>query len=150
MSPNPTSSGRAADFSASHSRARIAILVGLGALLTIAALGSLDMWFALRQIQRRSSEILDDYLRRDEILQRIRTGAFLSTTLLRDFVLDPDPSQSAPHLAALGRYRTGLDNDIARYAPLVDANERQRFQDLESSLQHYWQDVAPVFGWTAT
>jgi signal transduction histidine kinase len=150
VSANPTSSGRAADLSAPHSRARIAILVGLGALLTIAALGSLDMWFALRQIQRRSSEILDDYLRRDEILQRIRTGAFLSTTFLRDFVLDPDPSQSAPHLAALGRYRTGLDKDIARYAPLVDANERQRFQDLESSLQHYWQDVAPVFGWTTT
>jgi signal transduction histidine kinase len=143
-------SGRTAGLSAPHSRARVAILVGFGALFIVAALGSLDMWLALRQIQRRSSEILDDYLQRDEILQRIRTGAFLSTTLLRDFVLDPDPSQSAPHLAALRRYRTGLDGDIARYAPLVDANERRSFEDLESSLQRYWQDVAPVFEWTST
>lgn len=150
MSANPTLSGRPADLSAPHSRARIAMLVGFGALLTVAALGSLDMWLALRQIQQRSSEILDDYLQRDEILQRIRTGAFLSTTFLRDFVLDPDPSQSAPHLAALRRYRTGLDGDIARYALLVDANERRSFEDLESNLQRYWQDVAPVFQWTAT
>ncbi|MGD0578223.1 MAG: histidine kinase [Bryobacteraceae bacterium] len=150
MSANPTLSGRTAGLSAPHSRARVAILVGFGALFIVAALGSLDMWLALRQIQRRSSEILDDYLQRDEILQRIRTGAFLSTTLLRDFVLDPDPSQSAPHLAALRRYRTGLDVDIARYAPLVDANERRSFEDLESSLQRYWQDVAPVFEWTST
>jgi signal transduction histidine kinase len=129
-------------------RARAALLAGFGALLTINVAGAIDMWFALRELQSRSSTVLREYLHRDQILQRARDSAYLSTTYLRDFVLDPDPSQSQAHLAALRSLRAQLDAAITEYSPLVDANEHGAFEELVAGVARYWKDVDPIFNWS--
>ena len=91
------------------SRWRLALIVGFGALVAVTIAGAADMWLTLRQIHARSASVLNDYMRRDKILERVRTNAYLSTTLLRDFVLDPRPLACAnsPGRSASIPRRTG-------------------------------------------
>jgi signal transduction histidine kinase len=129
-------------------QARAALLLGFGALMAIAVAGTADMWITLRLLQSRSSAILDEYLRREDILQRARTNAFLSTTFLRDFVLDPDASQSLVHLEGLRGFRAQLNAAIAGYKPLLSAEERPAFEELSNVVARFWEDVDPVFTWS--
>jgi len=129
-------------------QARAALLAGFGALLAINVAGAVDMWFTLRELQTRSSTVLREYLRRDQILQRARNNAYLSTTILRDFVLDPDASQSQAHLDALRSLRAQLNAAIAEYRPLADANEQAAFEELTAGVAQYWKDVDPIFNWS--
>jgi len=129
-------------------RARVALLAGFGTLLVIIVVGAVDMWVTLGELRNRSSTILNEYLRRDEILSRARDDAYLSTTYVRDFVLDPEPSHAQAHLQALEDLRSQLDSALAEYRPLVDTQERSAFRELTAGVEQYWKDADPVFGWT--
>lgn len=129
-------------------QARTALLAGFGALLAINVVGAVDTWFTLNELQNRSSTVLREYLHRDQILQRARNNAYLSTTILRDFVLDPDPSQSQGHLVALRNLRAQLNAAIDEYRPLVDVSERKAFEQLVAGVAQYWNDVDPIFSWS--
>lgn len=130
-------------------KARTALLVGYGALMAIAVAGTGNLWVTLHQLQSHSSKILDEYLRRERVIQQARTNAYLSTTFLRDFVLDPDPSRSEAHLNGLRSFRARLNAAIAEYRPLADAGNRVAFEELAQGVRHFWEDVDPVFSWSA-
>jgi len=130
-------------------RVRTVLFIGFGAVMAIAVAGALNLWITLRQLQTRSSAILDEYLRRERVLRQARTNAYLSTTFLRDFVLDPDPSRSAEHLDGLRNFRGRLNAAIAEYRPLVAAHDRAAFEELADGVEHFWTDVDPLFTWSA-
>ncbi len=129
------------------SRWRLALIVGFGALVAVTIAGAADMWLTLRQIHARSASVLNDYMRRDKILERVRTNAYLSTTLLRDFVLDPDPSHVQTHLDDLHRFRGELEAAISDYTPLVESNEKPTFDALRAELLDYWKEMDPLLDW---
>ena len=129
-------------------QARAALTAGFGVLLVIVVVGAADIWVTLGELRSRSSTILHEYLRRDEILNRARDDAYLSATYLRDFVLDPELSHSRAHLEALEDLHSQLNAALAEYRPLVDAEESTAFAELDAGVEQFWRDVDPVLSWT--
>jgi signal transduction histidine kinase len=137
------SSGRA-----SRRNARTALLAGFGALMAVAVVGAVDEWLTLRQLQTRSEAILNQYIRRERILSHARSGAYSTTTSLRDFVLDPDPAHAQRHLDQVRLHRERLNSAIVDYRPLMARAEGPVVDELAADVERYWRDVEPVFTWT--
>jgi signal transduction histidine kinase len=118
---------------------------GFGGLLLLMGFAEFDGMRALRQIQTANNEISGDFLRRTQILERIRANVFLSGTYIRDFLLEPDPQKSEQDRAAIARVRAAIEEELDQYQRLPPA---QAPDALNQELRGYWTLVAPALEWS--
>ena len=84
------------------------LVAGFGGLLILMALAGLDDLRILRSIQTRSDAIRNEFVERNRLLNQIRSDLYLSGTFVRDYVLEPDPSNAADARKNLERTRRAL------------------------------------------
>jgi len=126
---------------------RVVLLAGFGGLLVLMAFAEFDGIRALRLIQRSNDEIREDFLRRNRLLERIRTDVYVSGTYVRDYLLEPEAGRAEGHRYSLRETRSDMDRALAEYRGLLKAGEIAPFQSLTRALDDYWKVLDPVFDW---
>ncbi len=131
-----------------QSRTRLVLLAGFGGLLALMAVGGFDAVQVLRQIQFRNVQIRQVYLTRNRALDRVRSALYLSGTVVRDYLLDPEPGGAASELGRLRGLRSQMASAMDAYAKSLTAGEAEPVQALRAGLAAYWSVLEPVLRWS--
>ncbi len=131
-----------------QSGTRLVLLAGFGGLLALMAVGGFDAIQVLRQIQTRNVQIRQVFLSRNRALERIRSALYLSGTVVRDYLLDPEPSGAEMQRAHLRRLRSEMDAAMKAYSSSLTADEAGPVRGLETELAAYWMVLDPVLRWS--
>jgi len=92
--------------------------------------------------------VREEFLERSRRIDEIRSAVYLSGTLVRDYLLEPDPSAAERQLVSLRALRKKMDAELRDYSNLLAASEAQPVASLRSELDAYWRSLDPVFAWT--
>ena len=127
---------------------RLVLTAGFGGLLLLMAIAEFDGMQALAQIQTSNDRIREDYLRRNRVLDLIRTDLYVSGTYVRDYLLEPESGKAEGHRDSLLESRRDMDAAINEYRALLTAAESGPFRELTENLADYWTKLGPVLGWS--
>ncbi len=102
---------------------------------------------ALRRIQAANDEISGDFLKRTQILERVRANVYLSGTYVRDFLLEPQQSKTEGFRISILQTREALDDSLRQYQKLLQSEEMAPFDSLRRELDAYWSLLGSVLAW---
>ena len=131
-----------------QSRTRLVLLAGFGGLLALMAVGGFDAIQVLRQIQTRNVQIRQAFLSRNRALEHIRSSLYLSGTAVRDYLLDPEPSDAAKELGRLRRLESEMTSAMDVYGRSLSPTEVEPVSALRTGLAAYWTVLDPVLRWS--
>ena len=129
-------------------QSRPILLAGFGGLLVLMAFAGFDAARAMRQTQTRNEQIQSDFLTRSRQLNEIRSDVYLAGTLVRDFLLEPEPAKADAFRTELNGLHREMDAEMDAYARLLAPTERAPFSSLRQRLADFWTSLDPVFGWS--
>lgn len=129
-------------------QSRVVLLGGFGGLLLLMVFAGIDGLQVLRRMQIRSGAIQRDFLERSRVLNQIRSDVYLSGTITRDYLLDPQPASAERNRGELNRLRQEMDAILTAYSSLMNPEEQTPLNGLRRSLDEYWRVLDPVFQWS--
>lgn len=114
VSPQPTP---AAGVQASRQRRRIwlALLAGFGGVLILLVAVGMDAVFVLGRLHTSGTEMRQRIQHRTRILEQIRSQIYLSGTYVRDYLLAPEPSESAAQRGRLQALQRSTETALREY-----------------------------------
>jgi signal transduction histidine kinase len=127
--------------------ARFALTAGFGSLLLTMALSGGDALFVLRQVRREDDGIRRQFLFRNHALNEVRSDLYLSGTLVRDYLLEPEPERAEAFRSSLEDVRKRMQASIDGYERQLKPNERPQYSALDTELSRYWEVLRPVLKW---
>lgn len=126
----------------------LVLWAGFGGLLICIVGAAAGTLLSLDRVLQDQTRIRQAYMQRMNQLNQIRAQIYLSGTYVRDFLLSPDPGGAAAQTSRLTSIERESYAALEAYSQLVDANERQPFQALQSEIQAYWQILNRTMAWT--
>lgn len=129
-------------------KTRLVLLAGFGGLLALMAVGGFDAIQVLRQIQTRNVQIRQVFLTRNRALEHIRASLYLSGTVVRDYLLDPEPGGAADELGRLRNLRSQMASAMDAYGRSLTAGEAEPVRALRAGLAAYWNVLEPALSWS--
>jgi signal transduction histidine kinase len=128
---------------------RMLLWGGFGGLLLLMAVVGVSALSFMYQIQKRQEKIRQDYVERDQTLEKIRSDIYISGTYVRDYLLDSTDEAAATHKAAFFEARDRIESRMRDYAHLVRPGEHAVFDQFRKEAGDYLATVGPALGWTA-
>src|ERR1035437_231858 len=125
------------------------LMVGFGGLLFLMAFAEFDGVQALVRIQTSDDQIREEFQRRTRVLERIRSGLYVSGTYVRDYLLEPESGKAEGHRYSLLESRNDMDAAFSEYRALAHPQADGPFHILTQDLAAYWSVLEPVFQWSA-
>ena len=123
-------------------RSRSALIVGLGSLLAIMAVAGLGALRVLENVRNRDEIIRRQFLSRNHVLNDIRSQVYLSGTMVRDYLLEPDPARAEANRTSLENTQRQMDASLESYGREIGPEEAQHYSDLRAELNRYWEGLA--------
>ncbi len=127
---------------------RNALLLGFGGLLALLVFSGIDAVQVLSQMSSGNGAIRREFLERARRVDEIRSAVYLSGTLVRDYLLEPDPRDAQSQLAGLNDVRQRMNSELRDYANLLPPNETDVINSLQTEIDVYWRMLEPVFHWS--
>ncbi|MCC6861173.1 MAG: histidine kinase [Bryobacterales bacterium] len=124
------------------------LLIGMGSLVLLTILSGLSGYRQGQQIYTTILGIHEDYTRREAALDDLRSGVYLSSLLVRDYLLDPSHITALMHREELVRIREEMSRKVEELGGFEIPAERRMLQQLRKELDAYWDTMDPVFEWT--
>ena len=134
----------------SNRQTRIALFAGFGGLLVLLGVLGLSAISFLSQIKVQEENIRQDYVRRERVLQNLRSDIYTSGTYVRDFLLDTNDVFAAGHRDQFLETQRKLRNEVSEYRRLIGAGELGPLVEFEAELDAYMKALAPVLTWNAS
>lgn len=128
-------------------KSRVVLIAGFGGLLLLMTFAGVDMLGTLAGIQSSNDSIREDFLRRTNLLEQIRSDLYVSGTYVRDYLLEPEPGKAEGHRFSLLEIKRDMDTALAEYRRLLTPQEADTYQRLTQELASYWKLLEPVFQW---
>src|SRR5690348_11943712 len=128
-------------------KSRLVLMAGFGGLLLLMTFAGVDMLGTLAGIQSSNDSIREDFLRRTNLLERIRSDLYVSGTYVRDYLLEPEAGKAEGHRFSLLETKQDMDMGLAEYRRLLTPQEAHTYQRLTQELASYWKVLEPVFQW---
>lgn len=125
------------------------LLIGFGGLIALLAFSSLYTLTVLQKIQVRNQKIRNEYIRRDTLLQQLRSEIYLSGTYVRDFLLEPDPARADVHKTDFEASRVQVENMAGTYAALLGNRQKAAFKEFSTKLNDYLNSLHAALSWGA-
>jgi len=91
----------------------------------------------------------DSYLQTEALCRGIATDMYSAGVLVRDYLLDPDPAKLATHRSELIEKRNSIQKQLDALSDRIHADEKTRVHRLRVEAQAYWDNLDPMFDWTA-
>jgi signal transduction histidine kinase len=130
-------------------RAKIVLIAGFGGLLALMAAAGVDSVRTLGKIEAQNAQITHRFLSRNRLLERIRGALYLSSTYIRDYLLDPDTPAAESHLVQFKRLQMGIDDDLVEYSRLLGPQGQSALSNLRQPLKALRNSLDPAFSWNA-
>ena len=127
---------------------RSALIIGLGSLLAIMALAGVGALRVLENVRAKDEMIRRRFLSQNHALNDIRSEVYLSGTLVRDYLLEPEAERAESYRTRLEEIHRQMDAALESYGREVNAAENQHYAELRTELARYWATLAPVFQWS--
>lgn len=128
-------------------RSRSALILGLGSLLAIMAVAGVGALRVLANVRVKDELIRNKFLSRNHVLNDIRSEVYLSGTLVRDYLLEPEPERAETYRSSLEEIRRKMDSALETYGQQIGPQAASNFAALRTELAGYWSTLAPVFEW---
>jgi signal transduction histidine kinase len=128
---------------------KLALIAGFGGVLGLMVVAGINSIQVLHYIEVGNRQITQSYLVRHHTLDRIRTTVYLSGTMVRDYLLDPNPKDARAHLAHLKKLHQEMESALKSYSAAQMPEEAPLVRELTAELYQYWNDLSPTFHWTA-
>lgn len=103
---------------------------------------------ALRQIQNANDEMSGDFLKRTQVLERIRADVYLSGTYIRDLLLEPEPRKSKQDHSNIVQLHAAMDADLRDYRQMLSTEESAAFDALGHEVADYWTLLNAALQWS--
>jgi signal transduction histidine kinase len=145
----PKSPLPAARHASSNRQNRIALFAGFGGLLVLLGVLGLSAISFLSQIKVQEENIRRDYVRRERVLQNLRSDIYTSGTYVRDFLLDTNDVFAAGHREQFLETQRKLQNEAAEYRRLAGTGDLLPVDEFTAELSAYMKALAPVMTWNA-
>jgi signal transduction histidine kinase len=113
--------------------------------MAVAGIGALGV---LEHVRGRDEQIRRQFLSRNHVLNDIRSEVYLSGTLVRDYLLEPEPERAETYRTSLEEIRGQMDSALAAYGAQLNPEEVPHYTALRAELAGYWETLAPVFQWS--
>jgi signal transduction histidine kinase len=127
---------------------KLALLLGFGGVLGLAALAALDAARALGELETRNSEVTRNYLDRHRSLEQIRASFYLSSAVVREYLLDPNPRAVERALVDLRLVKRKMEAAVRSYGAATQPSEQPLLSELQQDVSSYWNTLAPMMSWT--
>ena len=115
---------------------RAALLAGFGLTLGLWLFAGYQVTLRVRLAQRDAAAVGTRYLQAQDLLAAIRSQVLVSSVLVRDALLDPDPTSAAAHFSEIERAYDSIDDQLDRYVPFIGSlAERERVARLRSEAR---------------
>lgn len=124
--------------------ARLALIAGFGGLLVMMSVAGIATLRMLRQIRENGDQIRQEFLARNHILNNIRSDLYLSGTLVRDYLLEPDFEHAESYRSSLKQVRSEMDSALQSYGSKLGPEDTKDFATLTMELARYWEILGPV------
>jgi len=126
---------------------RKALVAGLGALLILMGIISIDSLRTLRTIEASDAQVRRDFLLRERVLAQIQSGLYESGNIMRDYLL-VEEDHKTPETARdeLQSVRGEMYNSLNASIQSLPTNEKGPFQHLGQELDQYWSRVDSIVG----
>lgn len=112
--------------------------------MAVAGAGALRV---LTSVRLKDDAIRRQFLSRNHLLNDIRSDVYLSGTLVRDYLLEPEPARAETYRSSLEEIRRKMDSSLESYGGQVSPEEVSNYAALRMELAGYWETLAPVFEW---
>src|SRR5580693_4293697 len=109
---------------------RAVLWAGFGSLLVLMILVAVNANRALDRIEASSGQIRRGFLRRDELLDRLRANLYRSSIDLRDYLLHADPQLADRRRAEIQRTQEEVTADLREYRQGAPPTEGSAVDEL--------------------
>ncbi|MDQ2777032.1 MAG: sensor histidine kinase [Acidobacteriota bacterium] len=128
---------------------RALLWIGFGGLLGLLAFAGFSALSIVRQIQIQNQSIRSDYVKRDQVLEQLRSDIYLSGTYVRDFLLEGDHSKAERYRDEFEHTRERIERALVGYRYMLRPEEIAPFQYLSEELSAYFDALKPALQWNA-
>jgi signal transduction histidine kinase len=123
------------------------VLGGFAGLLILMGGLAVDAGLQTRHVSAMSTKLRKDSLDRDSLLDQLLTDTYRSSTLVRDYILEPDEALAAEHKAELQRLRSRSEQEFRSYSRNAPKNESEPLSRLWVRYDSYWSSLSPALEW---
>jgi len=100
------------------------------------------------RIYHEVAAIHEAYRQTASLLSDIQNDNYLSSILIRDYLLDPTPGTASEYKRELLEIRATLAKHLASLADSISHDEGKTLERLRREIDVYWDLLDPVFEWT--
>lgn len=124
--------------------------LALGALLVLVIVSVLESARRAQEIYTRLDDLNLRYHEVEAKLRLLRSDVNLSGIFVRDYLLDPAGERAADYRAELAKFRLDNRRAFEELRSLIEGTPGtdQRLENLNATLEEYWQVLDPLFDWT--
>ncbi len=126
---------------------RLVLWGGFGALLVLMVVIAFRADRALKDIERRNAGIRQQYLKRGELLDRLRSNLYTSGIDVRDYLLEFDEIRAEERGKELQQAHRQMTDSLEKFAGELPPEEALWVAELRQSVSDYWAVLEPVTGW---
>jgi signal transduction histidine kinase len=128
---------------------RTVLWVGFGSLLALMIVIATSANRAMERIEGSNVGIRQEFLRRDAILDRLRSDLYRSSIDVRDYLLNTDPQLAERRRAEVLKTENEMAGALQQYRRNLPPAESAAVDELLRDLNSYFSAVAPVLHWDA-
>lgn len=121
---------------------------GFGALLAIILLIAWSSTQTVSDIEEENTRLRTAFLKRDDLLDRVRVALAENASDVRDYLIEPNPEAAAARLLHIDSQRQNINGALDSYARSATPEEAPHLQQLRSGIQSYWDALDPALHWT--
>lgn len=131
-----------------QSRSSLALAIGFGTLVVLIAVLGIGAMRRAKKINAELENAQDSYLQAESFRAGIASDMYLADILVRDYLLDPSPQNTAKHREQLLALRSSLQDRLDELAKTIPDAKTTSLPRLREEVQEYWDSLNPMFEWT--
>ena len=103
------------------------------------------------EVQQEADRITARYMHAQELLASVRAQVLFTSVVIRDALLDPNPSATAEYRRQIEEAFQAIDRDLNEYAPVLDsAAERTQIEQLGRQIRDFRTTLSDVLAGDST
>jgi signal transduction histidine kinase len=124
------------------------LTIGFGILLLLIGASAAVLHSSLGLAYREVAAIQETVRTERELIDRVQSELFLTSVLVRDYLLESSLKSSSGDRATLQKLRASVEGSLSSLEKMSSASQRAQVMQLRKAITSYWQSLDPVFNWS--
>ncbi|MEO8596479.1 MAG: sensor histidine kinase [Candidatus Solibacter sp.] len=124
------------------------LLIGFGLLLALIVLSAAALQDRMGKVFADVAAIQNAEQASRQPLDGLRSEIYLTSILVRDYLLDPSAEAAADERQKLEELKAAMEKDLAALEHAVRSDSLKESAGLREAILNFWKSIEPVFEWT--